>query len=469
PTSGLDAHSALMVAQQLKNIADAGRTVVTVLHQPSSDMFEIIDDILVLFEGRIVYLGERANFVGYFERLGYPCGIYTNPADHVFNAVLFEDASTDKGMGDSRRVEQRAEYLLTAWKSSPEAATMQALIDNPELTSIDETQFRQTSPPLTQLEYLLKRGGRNAVRNKLVIKVRLAQSAFVGLLIGCIFLNTNEKPVAVQRQNFSGALFFTCLSQFLLTNMAVINVFTGERLVFFREWQAGYYGLPAYFVAKNTIESPVQVVAAIIYSAISYWLLGFQHDGVKFILFTVIAISLSICGFTYGFLLGASFNTLSAVLAALPAMFLPFTLFGGLLVNTGNSTVWLRWIQWISPIKYGYSAMMRNQFKGYVVDGVPVGDEYLNEVQLGSFSVGVNIVFVLGFSLIAWAFSYVALAHLTRKRRGESGKSTTKRCQAELLGPPDDRFIKVAEKPSHVATSTVAAESRGPMLNLSLE
>ncbi|KAJ2824421.1 hypothetical protein FBU31_004000, partial [Coemansia sp. 'formosensis'] len=88
PTSGLDAHSALMVAQQLKNIADAGRTVVTVLHQPSSDIFEIIDDILVLFEGRIVYLGERANFVGYLERLGYPCGIYTNPADHVFNAVL---------------------------------------------------------------------------------------------------------------------------------------------------------------------------------------------------------------------------------------------------------------------------------------------------------------------------------------------------------------------------------------------
>ncbi|KAJ2492357.1 hypothetical protein IWW37_001536 [Coemansia sp. RSA 2050] len=469
PTSGLDAHSALMVARQLKDIANAGRTVVTVLHQPSSDMFEIIDDILILFEGRIVYLGERANLVGYLERMGYPCGMYTNPADHVFNAVLFEGDTVTKGMGDSQRMEQRAESLLAAWQSSPEAATMQALIANPELTAIDKTQFRQISPPLTQLKYLIKRAGRNAVRNRLVIKVRLVQSVFFGLLIGLIFLNTDDKAVAVQRQNYSGAMFFSCVTQFLLTILAVVNVFTGERLVFFREWQAAYYGLPAYFAAKNIVELPIQIISPILYSATCYWLLGFQHDGIKFLLFTVIAMSLSVCGFTCGFLLGASFKTLSAVLAALPAMFLPFMLFGGLLVNTGNSTVWLRWIQWISPIKYGYSAMMKNQFSGYVVDGKPIGDEYLSEVQLGSFSIGVNIVFVLGISLLAWVLSYAALAYLTQKRRGDSAKYSTKKSQAELLGPPDARFTKVAEKPSHVATLKATEEPQKPMLDLSLD
>ncbi|KAJ2699693.1 hypothetical protein H4218_002517 [Coemansia sp. IMI 209128] len=469
PTSGLDAHSALMVARQLKDIADAGRTVVTVLHQPSSDMFEIIDDILILFEGRIVYLGERANLVGYLERMGYPCGMYTNPADHVFNAVLFEGATVAKGMGDSQRIEQRAQNLLAAWQGSPEAATMQALIDSPDLTAIDKTQFRQTSPPLTQLKYLIKRAGRNAIRNRLVIKVRLIQSIFFGLLIGLIFLNTDNKSVAVQRQNYSGAMFFSCVTQFLLTILAVVNVFTGERLVFFREWQAAYYGLPAYFAAKNIVELPIQIISPILYAATCYWLLGFQHDGIKFVLFTVVAMSLSVCGFTCGFLLGASFKTLSAVLAALPAMFLPFMLFGGLLVNTGNSTVWLRWIQWVSPIKYGYSAMMKNQFSGYVVDGKPIGDEYLREVQLGSFSIGVNIVFVLGISLLAWVLSYAALAHLTKKGRGDSAKYSTKKCQAELLGPPDARFTKVAEKPSHVATLKATEEPQKPMLDLSLD
>ncbi|KAJ2450659.1 hypothetical protein GGF42_004439 [Coemansia sp. RSA 2424] len=470
PTSGLDAHSALMVARQLKDIANAGRTVVAVLHQPSSDMFEIIDDILVLFEGRIVYLGERANLIGYLERLGYPCGIYTNPADHIFNAVLFEGSNAaSKGMGTGMWAVQRAESLLAAWQSSPEAATMQELIDSPELAPIDKTQFRQTSPPLTQLRYLIKRSGRNAVRNRLIIKVRLIQSAFFGLMIGCIFLNTDDRGVAVQRQNYSGAMFFSCMSQYLLTILAVVNVFTSERLVFFREWQAAYYGLPAYFAAKNIIELPIQIISPIIYSAVCYWLLGFQHDGVKFILFTVITIVMSLCGFTCGFLLGASFKTLSAVLSALPAMFLPFMLFGGLLVNTGNSTVWLRWIQWTSPIKYGYSAMMKNQFSGYVVDGNPVGDQYLDEVQLGSFSIGVNIVFVIVISLLAWISSYLALSYLTRKMRGDSAKSNTKKCQAELLGSPDARFAKVAEKKSHAATLAATEEHPKPVLNLSLD
>ncbi|KAJ2747155.1 hypothetical protein GGI20_000769 [Coemansia sp. BCRC 34301] len=471
PTSGLDAHSALMVARQLKEIAQAGRTVVAVLHQPSSDMFETIDDILVLFEGRIVYLGERASLVGYLERLGYPCGIYTNPADHVFNAVLFEgvSSSSSKSMGSGAWAVQRAENLLAAWRGSAEAVAMQALVASPELAAIDRTQFRQTSPVMTQLQYLVKRAGRNAVRNRLVIKVRLLQSAFFGLLIGCIFLNTDEKAVAVQRQNYSGALFFTCMSQFLLTILAVVNVFTGERLVFFREWQAAYYGLPAYFAAKNIVELPIQVISPILYSAICYWLLGFQHDGIKFVLFTVVAISLSLCGFACGFLLGASFKTLSAVLAALPVMFLPFMLFGGLLVNTGNSTVWLRWIQWISPIKYGYSAMMKNQFAGYIVDGKSVGDEYLDEVQLGSFSVGVNIVFVLAMSLLAWGLSYVALSYLTRKMRGDFAQFSKADPHAELLGPPDARFTKVLEKPSHVATLTAVEERPKPVLSLSLE
>ncbi|KAJ2252940.1 hypothetical protein GGI13_002983 [Coemansia sp. RSA 455] len=144
-------------------------------------------------------------------------------------------------------------------------------------------------------------------------------------------------------------------------------------------------------------------------------------------------------------------------------------LFGGLLVNTGNSTVWLRWIQWISPIKYGYSAMMKNQFEGYIVNGKPIGDEYLDEVQLGSFSIGVDIIFVLGISLLAWVLSYVALAYLTKKGRGDSAKYSTKKCQAELLGQPDARFAKVAEKKSHVATLAATEESQKPMLNLSLD
>ncbi|KAJ2663369.1 hypothetical protein IW148_002499 [Coemansia sp. RSA 1199] len=442
PTSGLDAHSALMVMHQLKAVANEGRTVVAVLHQPSSEMFEMIDDLLVLFEGRTVYLGERAEFVDYLARLGHPCGMYSNPADHVFNSVLYEHLHGSKRMGTQTIAVERAEQLLTQWQQSPGAHKLQQLVDAPTLAPITASQFRRTSPPLVQVKYLTKRAALNAMRNKLIINIRLAQAVFFGLLIGFVFLNTQDRPIPVQRQNFSGALFFTAVTQFLLSILSVVNVFTQERLVFLREWQGGYYGLPAYFVSKNMIELPIQMLVPIIYASISYWLLGLRSDGVKFVIYTAVCICLNLCGFSFGLLLGSVFNNMSTILAALPGMFLPFLLFGGLLVNTGNSTVWLRWVQWISPIKYGYTAMMKNQFTGYVVDGQPIGDAYLEQVDLGSFSIGVNIVFVLLLAFLAWVFAYMALLYLTNKGRGDPVKNNPKRLQQELLGAPDERFVQ---------------------------
>ncbi|KAJ1738565.1 hypothetical protein LPJ78_001945 [Coemansia sp. RSA 989] len=440
PTSGLDAHSALMVMRQLKAVADSGCTVVTVLHQPSSEMFALIDDLLILFEGRTVFMGERASLVNYLDRLGYPCGMYSNPADHVFNAVLYEHLQDGKQMSTPATAVERAVKLHEQWKQSPEAQQMQQLVEMPVLTPISTLQFRRTSPASTQVRYLTRRAGLNAIRNKLILNIRVAQAVFFGLLIGFIFLNTQDRPIPVQRQNFSGALFFTAVTQFLLSLLAVVNVFTRERLVFLREWQGGYYGLPAYFVSKNIIELPIQALLPIIYSSISYWLLGLRPDGTKFVIYTATCICLNLCGFSFGLLLGSLFRDMSTILAALPAMFLPFLLFGGLLVNTGNSTVWLRWLQWISPIKYGYSAMMKNQFSGYVVDGQPIGDAYLEEVDLGSFSVGVNLVFVLLLAFIAWVSAYLALLYLTNKGRGDPVKSNPKRLQMELEGAPDQRF-----------------------------
>ncbi|KAJ2809400.1 hypothetical protein H4R20_000125 [Coemansia guatemalensis] len=440
PTSGLDAHSALMVTHQLKDIASTGRTVVAVLHQPSSEMFELIDDIMVLSEGRIVYLGERSGLVDYVATLGYPCAMYSNPADHVFNAVLF--GNDVRHMGSQSDAVARAQLLADAWEERSEGAkAVRALVACPELAPIDSSLFRRTSPPTIQLRYLTRRAFLNAVRNRLIINIRLAQAAFFGLLIGLIFLNTQHRPVAVQRQNFAGALFFTAVTQFLLSILSVVNVFTHERTVFVREWRSGYYGLPAYFASKNIVELPIQVILPIIYACISYWLLGLRHDGGRFLIYTVTCIVLNLCGFSFGLLLASLFRNMATILAALPAMFLPFLLFGGLLVNTGNSTVWLRWLQWVSPIKYGYTAMMKNQFSGYVVDGVPVGDSYLEEVDLGPMSIGVNIIMVVVIGLLAWAAAYLALLHLTYKGRGDPIKNNAKKLQMELEGPPDPRFL----------------------------
>ncbi|KAI7823726.1 P-loop containing nucleoside triphosphate hydrolase protein, partial [Kickxella alabastrina] len=411
PTSGLDAYSALMVTRKLKHITEIGRTVIAVLHQPSSEMFELFDDIVIIFEGRIVYMGERSNLIDYLARIGYPCAIYSNPADHIFNSLLFDMKSEhfgDSDYGNGKQMEQRAKFLSELWQQSEEATALQRRINGPELTPISETQFRRTSPPMVQLRYLLKRTALDNVRNSKLLKLRIVQCIFYGLLIGLVYLNSQNRPVSSRLQNFSGGMFFNCVSQFLVSSLGVINVFTHERKVFSREWQGMYYGLPAYFVAKNIVEQPINIITTVIYCGISYWMIGLDRTMVKFLVYTGAMIVLAISGYSFGILLGASFEELTTIIIALPLVFLPFLLFGGLFVNSTNSAVWIRWLQWVGPIKYGYTAMIKNQFVGYMSDE-SIGDMYLEELGLGSLSIAANTLINLGLAIFIWSMSYLML------------------------------------------------------------
>ncbi|KAJ1941363.1 hypothetical protein GGF37_003585, partial [Kickxella alabastrina] len=290
PTSGLDAYSALMVTRKLKHITEIGRTVIAVLHQPSSEMFELFDDIVIIFEGRIVYTGERANLIDYLARIGYPCAIYSNPADHIFNSMLFDikvaRANTNYVI-NGEKMEQRAQFMSEMWQQSKEATALQRRINNPELTPIGATQLRRTSPPMVQLHYLLKQTWLNTLCNSQFENEFFAQSISFGLLIGLVYLNSQDRILEWQLHNFSGGMFFNCVAQFLMSSLGVVNVFAHERKVFLRERQGKYYGLPAYYAAKNIVEQPINIDTAMVYSGISYWLSGLERTLAKFLVYMV--------------------------------------------------------------------------------------------------------------------------------------------------------------------------------------
>jgi ABC-type multidrug transport system ATPase subunit len=47
PTSGLDSTAAFMLVQTLRDLADAGKTVIAVIHQPSQHVFAKFDDLIL--------------------------------------------------------------------------------------------------------------------------------------------------------------------------------------------------------------------------------------------------------------------------------------------------------------------------------------------------------------------------------------------------------------------------------------
>jgi ABC-type multidrug transport system ATPase subunit len=72
PTSGLDARAAAIVMRTVRNTVDTGRTVVCTIHQPSIDIFEAFDELLLMKRGgQVIYSGQLGRnswkVVEYFE------------------------------------------------------------------------------------------------------------------------------------------------------------------------------------------------------------------------------------------------------------------------------------------------------------------------------------------------------------------------------------------------------------------
>uniref|UniRef100_F6GWB0 ABC transporter domain-containing protein n=1 Tax=Vitis vinifera TaxID=29760 RepID=F6GWB0_VITVI len=87
PTSGLDNASAFFITQTLKNAAFNGRTVISSIHQPSSEVFALLDDLLLLSNGETVYFGEAKMALQFFAEAGFPCPSRRNPSDHFLHCT----------------------------------------------------------------------------------------------------------------------------------------------------------------------------------------------------------------------------------------------------------------------------------------------------------------------------------------------------------------------------------------------
>ncbi|KAH0708801.1 hypothetical protein KY284_010228 [Solanum tuberosum] len=74
PTSGLDARAAAIVVRTVRNTVDTGRTVVCTIHQPSIDIFEEFDELLLMKKGgQLIYAGplgrHSQKIIEYFEAI----------------------------------------------------------------------------------------------------------------------------------------------------------------------------------------------------------------------------------------------------------------------------------------------------------------------------------------------------------------------------------------------------------------
>lgn len=72
PTTGLDSFTATSVMEILGDLARKdNRTVISTIHQPNSDIFEMMDLLVLLAKGKIIYFNKADKSVDYFGSIGF--------------------------------------------------------------------------------------------------------------------------------------------------------------------------------------------------------------------------------------------------------------------------------------------------------------------------------------------------------------------------------------------------------------
>ena len=59
PTSGLDSLTTFIIVQYLRKLAkEENKNMIMTIHQPSSELFYLFDELILMAEGEIVYQGK---------------------------------------------------------------------------------------------------------------------------------------------------------------------------------------------------------------------------------------------------------------------------------------------------------------------------------------------------------------------------------------------------------------------------
>lgn len=142
----------------------------------------------------------------------------------------------------------------------------------------------------------------------------------------------------------------------------VILIFPDERPVFLREVNNNMYKVGPYFWAKISSELPFSILMPSTFGCIVYFTVGLNPTAGHFFVFLLTLILIYNSSSGYSLIISASFANKQVAVTLTPVLIIPFMLFAGFFVASSSIPVFLKEFEYLSIFKYGYQALMMNEF-----------------------------------------------------------------------------------------------------------
>ncbi|XP_069686844.1 ATP-binding cassette sub-family G member 1-like isoform X1 [Periplaneta americana] len=364
PTSGLDSLSALQITSHLKSLAEEGRTVVCTIHQPSSQLFEMFDDVYVLSEGQCIYNGPNKSLTDNLKEEGFHCPTFYNRADFAIEIASGQRGDKSKLIDKFKNSEVDTEYQQDG--GNEEATRLNLLEPHPpqklkETVIIIERDVHVTpsypQPLWSQFLILTRRLLLCTLRDKFCVWLRVLTHIGTGLLIGSLYYGIGNDASKVF--NNVSCLFFFVNLLFMCNSAPPVAQIPSETSVVLHEHLNNWYSLKAYFISKLISDIPLQMICPTLLVITGYFTTGQPTDGLRLLQFWTVCLLISVVGHHFGLTIGALISSLEMGVFLICISAFILMIFSGFFAVIRDVPVLLKWLTYVSCYRYAFEGVMQ--------------------------------------------------------------------------------------------------------------
>jgi ABC-type multidrug transport system ATPase subunit len=249
-TSGLDSHNAVTVMEVCKKVALSGASVIMTIHQPSSQVFDLMDHLILMHRGRFMYQGKACLMPAYFADRGHPVPDNYNPADWMLQVSqeheidYLEKAGFFEGF--PIETESLADYNVSV-DAEQEEDTWD---ETSELSVFDSLESRDRVSLWTEFTEQLVRDMKALKRDRESMMLRFGVSTAASVLVatGYAGVGTDSLDNVASFASHVGVVFF--FTQMMLIAMHFILIdFVRQIPIFTSEFMTDHYRM---FTCKSS-------------------------------------------------------------------------------------------------------------------------------------------------------------------------------------------------------------------------
>ena len=369
PTSGLSSRDSENLMDLLRDLTLKGKLVISVIHQPSSEIFKMFDKILIMDqEGCMAYYGNPVDAVIYFKTLDAQinssvgecpsCGNINT--ESIFN-IIETQVVDEFGKYTEKRKIKPGEWASIFRKKFP-------LSDEPEVTEKPHSNLERPHGP-RQFLIFLSRDLKSKIANRQYLALTLIEAPVLGLILSFIIRYIPDPGSNVylfaENENIPIYIFMSIIVALFLGLTISAEEIYRDRNILKREHFLNL-SRNSYLIAKITVMMIISAIQSFLFLVIANPVLGIEDLFLHywFALFTT-----SFCANMIGLNISSAFNSAITIYIIIPLLIIPMMVLSGAMFpfdklnrEIGNVEK-VPLIAELMPTRWTYEALMVTQFK----------------------------------------------------------------------------------------------------------